>query len=289
MSVHDDFFELGGHSLLATQVVSRLSRWLQHEVPLRLLFEARTVQALAQRLEALKAGDSGRAGQGFQAIPRAERTGRPPLSFAQQRLWFLDRFGAGAAYNMSQALRLTGELDASALEAALAALVSRHESLRTCFREEDGAAWQHLLSPSDFALSRVDVRAAQGEAEVRRLALEDSQRPFDLAHDFMLRATLVQVEEREHVLLVCLHHVASDGWSMGVLSAGVGAPSTRPSVRASPRRWRRCPSSTRTTRCGSASGCRASGSRRSWRTGASSWRARPRCCSCPPTGPAPAS
>ncbi|MBM7113159.1 amino acid adenylation domain-containing protein [Archangium primigenium] len=225
VSVHDDFFTLGGHSLLATRVAAHMGQQLGQEVPLRLLFETRTLASFAERLQAL-AGDTDALDAGLQTIARAERTGPLPLSFAQQRLWFLDQLGAGSAYNMPLAQRLTGALDASALQSALAELVRRHESLRTIIQEQDGEASQHLLPASGFALSHVDVRdlpLGQREDEVLRLALEDSQRPFDLTRDYMLRALLVRVDEHAHVLLLCLHHIASDGWSMGVLQRELGA------------------------------------------------------------------
>src|SRR6218665_1920231 len=144
---------------------------------LGLILEVRMVGFLAERLEGLRAQNPERTEAAFQTIVRAERTGRLPLSFAQQRLWFLDRFGSGSAYNIPQALRVTGALDTAALESALRTLVRRHESLRTVFREEDGEAFQHVLSAEDFSLARVDLQALpteRREAEGRRPARQDS-------------------------------------------------------------------------------------------------------------------
>lgn len=158
-----------------------------------------------------------------QPIRPAPRDGRLPLSFAQQRLWFLDRMGSYAAYHMPLALRLRGRLDPQALERSLNALVERHESLRTTVAEADGEAWQTIQPPREEALPSADLRpldrSAQ-EQEWRRRAAAEAGRPFDLGRDRMMRALLLRLadegEEPSHVLLLTFHHIASDGWSMGV-------------------------------------------------------------------------
>ncbi|HEU0078288.1 MAG TPA: amino acid adenylation domain-containing protein, partial [Longimicrobiaceae bacterium] len=225
VGVTEDFFELGGHSLLATRVVSRVREAFGVELPLRALFEAPTVAGLADRVAALL-----RAGAGVAAEPvvRVPRDGSPlPLSFAQQRLWFLDQLQPGsAAYNVPVPLRLRGALDARALAGALSEVVRRHESLRTVFRAAGGEPVQVVLPAAPFLLPVVELGGlpdAAREAEARRLAAEDAARPFDLARGPLLRATLVHAGEREHVLLVNLHHIVTDGWSMAVFFGELSA------------------------------------------------------------------
>ncbi len=225
VGVHDDFFALGGHSLLATQVIARAAAALGVEIPLRALFEAPTVAGLAERADAAL-----REGAGMQAPPivPTPRDGSPlPLSFAQQRLWFIDQLEpGGATYNMPFPLRLRGALDVGALEAALSELVRRHESLRTVFATVDGEPAQVIRPAGERRLETVDLRGmpeAEREAEARRLAGEDAARPFDLARGPLLRTTLVRTGEADHTLLANVHHIVSDGWSMGVLTREVSA------------------------------------------------------------------
>ncbi|HEX7241395.1 MAG TPA: condensation domain-containing protein, partial [Longimicrobiaceae bacterium] len=221
VGVEEGFFELGGHSLLATQVVSRASRAFGVEVPLRVLFEAPTVAALAERVEVLR-------GSGAAAAPPIERVSRAeplPLSFAQQRLWLVDRLEPGsAAYNMPFALRLRGSLDAAALRASLDALVRRHETLRTTFEERDAGPVQVIHPPAPVPLPAVDLRGLpEPEREAEALAGEEALRPFDMARGPLVRSTLLRLGEADHVLCFTLHHVVSDGWSMDVLVREVSA------------------------------------------------------------------
>ncbi|WP_233601911.1 non-ribosomal peptide synthetase [Corallococcus sp. CA047B] len=216
----DHFFELGGHSLLATQVVARVRSTFGVELPLRALFEAPVLEQLAQRID--QAGTT----TALPALTSTPRTDEAlPLSFAQQRLWFLDQLHPGsAAYNMPFALRLDGSLDAAVLEQAFTELVRRHEALRTTLGDEAGTPVQRIHAPAPFPLTMRDLRTHEApEGEARRLAREDASRPFDLARGPLLRATLLRLAERRHVLLLNLHHVISDGWSTGVLVREVAA------------------------------------------------------------------
>ncbi|MET0398428.1 MAG: non-ribosomal peptide synthase/polyketide synthase, partial [Longimicrobiaceae bacterium] len=218
---NDSFFELGGHSLLVTRVVSRVRQALGVEVPLRAVFDARTVSALARRIDELQS-------DGRPAAPpvrRVPRDGPLPVSFAQQRLWVMDRLEPGSpAYNMPFALRLRGDLDVPALRASLDEVVRRHEVLRTVFAEHQGVPVQVVLPAGRRALPAVDLRGLPGgEAEALRLAREEAVRPFDLARGPMLRSTLLRIGDREHVLCVTMHHVVSDGWSLDVLTGEVSA------------------------------------------------------------------
>jgi amino acid adenylation domain-containing protein len=223
VGIHDDFFELGGHSLLATQVMSRVREAFNVELPLRRLFEGPTVAELAHAIEtALAAGAPAADGP----IPRARRDGALPLSFAQERLWFLDRLQpGGTVYNLPLVLRLRGELDAAALATAFGEIVRRHEVLRTAFVERDGEPVQVVLPATPWELLAVDLAglpAPAREREAARLAGEEAARPFDLAQDPLLRTILLRLGASEHGLLLDLHHIVSDGWSAGVLVREIG-------------------------------------------------------------------
>ncbi|NVJ08296.1 non-ribosomal peptide synthase/polyketide synthase, partial [Myxococcus sp. AM001] len=212
----DNFFELGGHSLLATQVVARLRADFDVDLNLRAFFAAPTVAALAERL------GSASSGPRLPALTQARGDGPVPLSFAQQRLWFLEQLQPGnASYNMPTALRLSGTLDGAALQRAVDEMVRRHESLRTTFQTEDGAPRQVIHPPHAVTVDAVDLSGIQDqarrEAEALKRVTADARRPFDLTTGPLLRVTLLKLEPAEHVLLLCMHHIISDGWSMGVL------------------------------------------------------------------------
>jgi amino acid adenylation domain-containing protein len=216
VGARDNFFERGGHSLLATRVVSRVAASLGVELPLRALFEAQTVEQLAARIDAAGRGGEG----GAPPLVAVDRSGPLPLSFAQERLWFLHQLDPeGAGYNMPFPSRMSGALDVRALERALGALAGRHESLRTTFRPVDGGAVQVVHPAAPVRVPLVDLSGLApeaGERAARRLAEEDAERPFDLRRGPLLRVALLRLRADEHVLLVGMHHVVGDGWSMGV-------------------------------------------------------------------------
>jgi amino acid adenylation domain-containing protein len=215
VGVEESFFELGGHSLLATQVVSRVRDVFGVELPLRTMFEAPTVAALARWIALALTGE--REG-GVPAIGRAPREGRLELSFAQARLWFLDRLAPdNPFYNMFAEVRLSGGLDVAALRQAFQEIVRRHEALRTTFRLEDGTPVQVIAESPELTVPLIDLEHVPQRAEPGRFSQEESLRPFDLARGPLFRAALVRLAPREHTLLVNVHHVVSDGWSMGIL------------------------------------------------------------------------
>ncbi|HEU0052779.1 MAG TPA: condensation domain-containing protein, partial [Longimicrobium sp.] len=208
---HDDFFELGGHSLLAVQMAARVQQLLEVEVEPGKAFECPVLKDLAEVLAA-----AGRAE--LAPIEPVDRGGRLPLSLSQQRLWFLEQTGGlGSAYHASQRLRLRGSLDRTALARALDAIVVRHEALRTTFTEVDGAPEQRI-APAEvgFHLVELDL-AGRPDAELERLMAEETRAPFDLRRGPLIRGQLIRLADDDHVLLLTMHHIVSDGWSMGVL------------------------------------------------------------------------
>ncbi|TCK33795.1 amino acid adenylation domain-containing protein [Paraburkholderia sp. BL8N3] len=215
---HDDFFELGGHSLLAVRLISRVREATGIELGLAELFAH-------PRLAALAHGMSRAASSTLPPIASVDRHGALPLSFAQQRLWFLAQMeGVGTAYHMPAALRLTGTLDRDALQAALDRIVARHEALRTTFSRQGAQVVQRIGSPDAGLPIVYDDLAAAGAAHEFDTRLEQaSLEPFDLEQGPLVRAHLFRLSADEHVLLVTMHHIVSDGWSMSVLSRELGA------------------------------------------------------------------
>ncbi|WP_434562285.1 non-ribosomal peptide synthase/polyketide synthase [Pseudomonas sp. Z4-20] len=210
VGLEDNFFELGGHSLLVTQVVSRVRRALGIEVPLRSLFEHSTLRAFV-------AAFATTPGEQTPVMVPVSRDAPLPLSFAQERQWFLWKMDPdSAAYNIPTALRMRGTLDKVALRKSFAALVERHESLRTVFVEEDGHTCQVIRGQG-----RVDFieQCLEGndEAAIEVFLEQQTQRPFDLLSDALLRVALLEVTEQDHVLVLTLHHIVSDGWSLQVM------------------------------------------------------------------------
>ncbi|UYQ64836.1 non-ribosomal peptide synthetase [Streptomyces peucetius] len=209
VSVDDSFFDLGGHSLLATRLVSQVRTAFDVEIAVRVLFEAPTVAALAERL-----GDAGRARKPLTAVPRPEQI---PLSPAQQRLWFLNRFeDAGGNYNLPLAVRLSGELGVGALRAALGDVVARHESLRTVFPEADGQPHQVVLDAGRAVPALPVIGVAEHDLEAALAAAAGKR--FDLTTEAPVHARLFALDGTEYVLLLVVHHIAADGWSMAPLA-----------------------------------------------------------------------
>ncbi len=215
--IHDDFFAHGGHSLLATRVVSRVRRAFGVDVPVRAVFEAPTPAALAERVERAAAGGAAAA----PPLAAAAHDGPLPLSFAQQRLWFVEQLAPGTpAYNVPALVRLDGALDAGALRRSLEEVVRRHEGLRTRFALVDGEPVQAVAPAQPLALA---VEEVAGEDEARRVFADEARRPFDLAGEALFRFRLLRAAPDEHLLLLVVHHVVADGWSLGVLFREIAA------------------------------------------------------------------
>ncbi|VEP15783.1 conserved hypothetical protein [Hyella patelloides LEGE 07179] len=217
VGIDDNFFELGGHSLLATQLISRVRQTFSLELPLSSLFEASTIREHSKVIEAAQKSEQGLQLPAIEPVSRSENL---PLSFAQQRLWFLDQLeGESAAYNMPTAVNLSGKLQTEALQFALNQIIQRHEALRTNFKVIDGSPVQVIAKCQSLPLSLVDLQhlpKTKQSAEVEQIAITEAQKPFDLTQSPLLRITLLQLGKDSHVLLVNMHHIISDGWSIGI-------------------------------------------------------------------------
>ena len=218
LGIDDNFFELGGHSLMATRLISRVRNELNVEVPLSRLFESPTVASCAANVEELIADNKGVL---YKSIETAPRDIPLPLSFAQQRLWFLDQMESGSAfYNISGVVRLRGQLNVVALEQSFGEIVRRHETLRTRFEVVDGQPTQVINPYLSFVLPLVDLcelSEQDREREVEQRAAEEAQTPFDLSASGLLRTTLLKLGDEDHALLLTIHHIVSDAWSLGIL------------------------------------------------------------------------
>ena len=218
VGIHDNFFVLGGDSIVASQILVRVRETLHAELSFHVFFEAPTVAGMAAGIQPIGSEAWDRT---VPPIARTPRDWELPLSFAQQRLWFLDQYEPNSSvYNIPSALRLRGSLNIGALEQSLNEILCRHESLRTTFSMVEGEAVQVIAPPVGFSLAVVDLRdhlEREREEEARRLAREEALRPFDLARGPLFRSQLLRLGEDDHVLLLTMHHIVSDGWSMGVL------------------------------------------------------------------------
>ncbi|WP_161975702.1 non-ribosomal peptide synthase/polyketide synthase [Tengunoibacter tsumagoiensis] len=215
VGIHDNFFELGGHSLLVMQLISRVRSVFQVELPFVLFFEEPTVSGLAERVERERG-----SAQTLSLVP-IERGELLAVSFAQERLWFLDQLTPGNPfYNLPVVVRLAGPLVVDALVRSLQAVVQRHEQLRACFVTVDGKPYQVIAEQLEIPLPFIDLKALPAEAreaEIQRLATQAMMQPFDLVQRPLIRACLLQIGKEEHILLSVIHHIVSDGWSVGIL------------------------------------------------------------------------
>ncbi len=212
------FFEVGGNSLSAIQVVSRVRRDFNVDLQLRLLFEGPTIAALANRIHQARLSSQGLDIAPIQPMPPDAEA---PLSFAQRRMWFLSRLNPGdASYNMPVLLRFDGPLDLALLERSLNALIERHEILRTVFPEVDGAPVQRVSPAARIALPLTDLTGlaeSKREAAGVKIAAREAARPFDVEHDLLIRGCVVKTASDSHLVALTLHHIVSDGWSIGLV------------------------------------------------------------------------
>ncbi|MEM9271688.1 MAG: amino acid adenylation domain-containing protein [Cyanobacteria bacterium P01_F01_bin.143] len=218
ISINDNFFEIGGHSLIATRVISQIRQIFKVELPLRTLFEHPTIVALAQEIQ-----KSSEIDLALKVLPIKRITGTKefPLSFAQQRLWFLSQLEPNnSSYNIFAAVRLRGELNLNALEKSFNEIVRRHEALRTNFQTREGQAVAIIAQEKPLRLSIQDISslpALERESKITNLLAEQIKQPFNLAEDCLLRLKLFRLQEQEHIVLFTIHHIVSDYWSTDVL------------------------------------------------------------------------
>ncbi|HEV2707131.1 MAG TPA: amino acid adenylation domain-containing protein [Pyrinomonadaceae bacterium] len=217
VGIHDNFFDLGGHSLLATRVMSKARAVFNVEIPLRALFERPTVAELAETVEDALRGSVRVQTPALRPVARQERM---PLSFSQQRLWFLDQLKPGsAAYNIPAAVRFDGVLNIDALHRSLNEIVRRHEALRTTFTTTGEQTIRDYETTQPLELPLTDLSGlpeTEREEQVQRLSAAEAAQPFDLTNDMLLRVKLLRLGEEQHVMLVTMHHIISDGWSAGI-------------------------------------------------------------------------
>jgi amino acid adenylation domain-containing protein len=212
VGIYDNFFELGGHSLLAMRVVSAIRKELDIELSIRDLFVYPMIAGLGAYLNEQGKGNL------LPAIVVAKRPEHIPLSFSQERLWFLDRLEGSLQYHLPAVLRLKGELNKEALEQTLQTIINRHEVLRTVILEHEGRGYQHLLPPDSWTLGIIAEPGYKEETEgLSSFIAGLISKPFDLSGDYMLRADLIRLNQDDHILVVNMHHIASDGWSTSIL------------------------------------------------------------------------
>ncbi|MEW6736516.1 MAG: SDR family NAD(P)-dependent oxidoreductase, partial [Acidobacteriota bacterium] len=217
IGVNDNFFELGGHSLLAIQVASRIRAEFNIELSPRQMFEAPTIAELTEIVTQSRLQQKEHI---VSTIKPVVRDGELPLSFAQQRLWFIDQLEPNRSlYNIPMALRLNGKLDISALELTLSEIIRRHESLRTSFPTVNGQVSQSVSAPQPISLRIIDLSTLNDdkrESQALDIAVKEANRPFNLAQGPLFRSMLLRLYAQQHVLLVVMHHIITDGWSMGI-------------------------------------------------------------------------
>ncbi|NLR78193.1 non-ribosomal peptide synthetase [Chitinophaga eiseniae] len=211
ISTNANFFELGGHSLLASRVVTAIRSALQIELSVTRFFQYPTIATMAAYLVGKDKEN------GLPAITAGKRPSRIPLAFSQERLWFIDQMNGTVAYHVPLAIRLKGTLDAAGLSHALHTIVNRHEALRTVIRQEHGVPYQELLAPDEWELRLIHGEKYSTPEQLQAHLIELVNAPFDLAKDYMLRAYLIRLSAEEHILLITLHHISSDGWSVTLL------------------------------------------------------------------------
>ena len=220
VGISDNFFEIGGHSLTATRLASAVRSEFNVDVMVRVVFEHQTIDALSTFIGEANVSTMPDLVAVDHSIPQ-------PLSFAQQRLWLIDQIEPGSTqYLMPYSLRFDGELNIDALTRALDAMIQRHKVLRTVYRDQDGQAVQVICDAHITDLPVIDISHLEGDAkqaEAQRLADGETDIPFDLANDLMLRAKLVKLADDDHLLLMTLHHIAADGWSENILQDELAA------------------------------------------------------------------
>ncbi|MBJ6369844.1 non-ribosomal peptide synthetase, partial [Snuella sedimenti] len=208
IGIHDNFFELGGHSVLAIQLVSHVQSKFRVAFNVKDVFDAPTLSEMAVTIL---------RGKSLEVTPIvvSDRPKYIPLSYAQERLWFIDQLQGSVAYHIPSVLRLKNSLKSTTLKKAVRALIKRHESLRTIFKEENGNVYQEIKNYEDFSVDYVEMLGS--EMSLETFINEETMRPFDLSNDYMLRITLIEDTDESQVLILVIHHIASDGWSTPIL------------------------------------------------------------------------
>jgi acyl carrier protein len=218
VSIDDNFFELGGHSLLATQVISRIRQDFQIEFPLQKIFELPTIADLATAVEAIKQAEDSLLAPPILPVSRENHL---PLSFAQQRLWFIEQLQPNnAAYNIASAVRVLGELNITALESCFNEIIKRHESLRTAFIAVEGLPMQVITKNLQLSLPVIDLQTrskSEQETQIQQIINQETQQPFDLSQLPLLRVILLKLSSTEYVVIFTMHHIISDAWSTAVI------------------------------------------------------------------------